>query len=331
MSEALGVEVAGVAVLSSDEGTNRRARLGVTHTSGAVPDVFFAKAEGVHREVHARNGNLFNEADLFASGVPLPVDHPQSYVVIIDRPGLDYLILMEDVTARGGDPRDATRPLTVAQAEDGLRGLARLHRAFWGLSPDTRPELAWVQTWEPTDGWQAGLRRSGSRGLERGAGVLSNGLGALDADGVVDLWARFVATLADDPVTLLHGDAHVGNTYVLADDTVGLLDWQVARRGNWSQDVGYFLQGAVTIDDRRRHEEVLLDAYVDELGLVSADEAWVRYRASAVYGLAIWLSTLGTDGYQSPDVSLASLERYAAASIDLDAVGALEDLERTTT
>jgi aminoglycoside phosphotransferase (APT) family kinase protein len=41
---------------------------------------------------------------------------------------------------------------------------------------------------------------------------------------------------------------------VLPDDDVGFLDWQMARRGNWSLDLGYFLQGALTIEDRRRGE-----------------------------------------------------------------------------
>lgn len=328
MSRALDADVADVRVLVRDDGTNRRAKLGITYASGSGPEVVFAKAEGDHREVHARNGNLFNEADLFASGVDLPVDHPRSFHVAIDRPGLDYLILMEDVTLRGGDPRDSTRPMTVAQVESGVRGLARLHRRYWDLSPESEPALAWVQTWEPTEGWQFGLRRSTPRGLERGASTIPTTVLELGGDGAVDLWARFVATLTAGPMTLLHADAHIGNTYVLADDTVGFLDWQVARCGNWSQDLGYFLVGSLTIEDRRAHERALVDAYVDELGLVEPAEAWLRYRASAVYGLTIWLSTLGTDGYQRREVSLALAERYAAAHVDLDAAGALDELER---
>jgi hypothetical protein len=327
MSAALGADVARVAVAGRDDGTNRRARLALTYASGSGPEVVFAKAEGQHREVHARNGNLFNEAELFASAVPLPVDHPHSFRVIIDRPALDYLILMEDVTRRGGDPRDSTRPMTPAQVEAGVRALARLHRRYWAFSTATTPALAWVQTWAPTEGWQVGLRNRVPYGIERGEATLAPGVAALGGDGVVDLWARFVTTVARGPVTLLHADAHIGNTYVLPDDEVGFLDWQVVRRGNWSQDLGYFLVGSLTVDERRRSERHLLDAYVDELGLVDAGEAWLRYRASAVYGLAIWLSTLGTDGYQTRAVSLALAERYGAAYVDLGASDALAELE----
>ena len=279
--------------------------------------------------MHARNGNLFNEAKLYASGVRLPVDHPAPFAVLIDEPHLDWLVIMEDVTVRGAEPRDATRPLTPAQATNGLRGLARLHREHWGFSPSTQPALAWVQTWAPTEGFRSGLAKRVPVGLEHARPTLPARVAALDAEAILDLWARYVDLLGREPVTLLHGDAHIGNVYVLPDDDVGFLDWQVARRGNWSQDVGHFLQGSVVIGDRREHEASMLEAYRDELGHdLSADDAWRWYRASAIYGLAIWLSTLGTDGYQTKEISLALAQRFAAAFVDLDMPTALAELER---
>src|SRR5690606_34489240 len=103
-----GARVGAVTVLERDDGTNRRARLGLDYAAGSGPEVVFAKAENaVHREVHARNDNLFNEALLYASGVPLPLDHPLPYAATVDRDAFDYVIVMEDVTRRGADPRDA--------------------------------------------------------------------------------------------------------------------------------------------------------------------------------------------------------------------------------
>ena len=104
------------------------------------------------------------------------------------------------------------------------------------------------------------------------------------------------STLTRSPQTLLHGDPHIGNTYLLPSGEVGFLDWQVARRGNWSLDLGYFLQGALTVEDRRRSERELLAEYRDSLRLPpdelpSADEIWLRYRASVAHGLTLWLVT----------------------------------------
>jgi hypothetical protein len=328
-----GAEVRDVSLLLRDDGTNRRARFGLTYAKGSGPETVFVKAEAeAHRALHARNGNLFNEAELFASRVPLAVEHPLVYLAIVDRPHLDYVVVMEDLNQRGADPRDATRPLNVDQVANGLRGLAKLHAQYWAYDPHDEPKLGWVQAWLPTEGFQVGLRQRIPTGLERGGAAVAREIRAYSSDEIVNFWARFVSTLADSSATLLHGDAHIGNTYLLPDGTVGFLDWQVVRRGNWSQDVGYFLMGALTEDDRRHHERDLLNEYLTALDLEgvqrpSPEEAYVRYRASAAYGLAVWLSTLGSDGFQSRDISLALTQRYAAAFVDLKAIDALSDLD----
>jgi hypothetical protein len=325
------VRVGEVTLIMVDNGTNRRARFALKYDAGCGPDVVFAKAEGDYRQAHALNGNMFNEPELFASGVPLPVDHPLAYYVLVDRPALDYVIVMEDVTKRGADPRDATRPMTVGQVANGLQGLARLHSQYWGFSGLTHPNLDWVQTWAATDGFAAGLIGRVPAGLERGASVLPEEVRQLDTPAIVDIWARCVDSLARDPVTLLHADPHIGNTYVLPSDDIGFLDWQVLRRGNWSQDVGYFLVSALTVQDRRGSEAELVAAYGRSLDVPAdqrptVEEAWLRYRASPGYGLAVWLATLGSDTAQRREVCLALCERYAAAFVELGTAEALSEL-----
>ena len=322
-------KVGAVRIVTRDDGTNRRVRLGLTYSRGDGPRTVFLKShETSHRDVHLRNGNLFNEARLFASRVSLDIEHPQVFRSIVDWWSLNFLVVMEDLTQRGGDPRDATRPMTVDQVASGLRGLARLHSQYWGFSKKTHRKLAWVKTWAPTEGWQQGLRKRIPSGLERAADLLPAAVRKYDADDVVRLWTSYVATLADGPLTLLHGDAHIGNTYVLPDGTVGFLDWQVVRRGEWSQDVGYFLVGSLTEDDRRGNERALIDEYCGLLSVPkgerpSREQAWERYRATPAYGLGIWLSTLGADGYQSRQVSTALVQRFAAAFVELDTERAL--------
>jgi hypothetical protein len=260
----------------------------------------------------------------------LPVEHPLVHHAIADRDEASFLLVMEDLVARGADPRDATRPMTVEQVAAGLRGLARVHSRYWGFTAEREPALAWVQTWAPGEGWQIGLRKRIPVGLQRAAGALPAAILKHDADAIVDFWARYVASLSVAPMTLLHGDAHIGNTYVLSDGEVGFLDWQVVRRGEWSQDVGYFLIGSLSVEERRRSERQLLDVYRQALDVPrrpSAERMWWRYRATPAYGLAIWLSTLGTDGWQSPAVSLALAQRYAQAFVDLDTLAALDDRE----
>ncbi|HEY6131095.1 MAG TPA: phosphotransferase [Halioglobus sp.] len=322
--------VADVTILTVDDGTNRRARFGLNYAAGSGPTRVFLKAHAPgHRIVHLRNGNLFNEARLFASGVAPPMDHPLVYKSIIDYLRLDFLLVMEDLTLRSADPRDATRPMTVEQVAHGLRGLARLHSQYWGLSPRTHPQLRWVKTWKPAKGWQVGLRKRIPIGLERAAESIPAAVLRFSGEDIVALWSRYVRTLARGSMTMLHGDAHIGNTYVLPDGDVGFLDWQVVRRGNWSQDVGYFLVSALTEEDRRGNEKELVELYRGSLEvpreqLPTAEQAWLQYRSTPAYGLAIWLSTLGTDGWQSREISLTLAQRFAAAFVELDSLAALQ-------
>ena len=193
-------------------------------------------------------------------------------------------------------PRDATL------ADDGRTGRQRCSRTwssgdgmYWGkrLSDNVRLSSGWSRSRPGTEcGVRAGcpLARSGCPTTPRRGHATdhrSARRGHLEA---------LHPQPHPAPMTLLHGDPHIGNTYVLPDGEVGFLDWQVLRRGNWSLDLGYFLQGALTTEDRRRHERTLLEQYRDALDLPAdelpgMDEIWLRYRASVAHGLCTWLCT----------------------------------------
>lgn len=321
-----GLEVAGVEVLLRDDGTNRRARLGVTYVEGVGPRTVFLKASDPdHAALNARSGGVFNEAMLFQSGVVLPVEHPAVYLSLIDEPALDFVLVMEDVAGRGGDARDATRPLTVAQAADGLAGLARLHSAFWGERFDVQA-LSWVQ---PFTVWFS-MARGVDAGLERATERIPSEVAQLGGSAIDESWQRYIGTVTDGPLTLLHGDAHIGNTYTLPGDRVGFLDWQVVRRGNHCLDVAYLLQGALAIEDRQASERELVAQYHGSLTLPDDEtptlaDLWLRYRAAAAHGLTVWLATAASN-WQRPEVSLALAERYAQAFVDLDTAAAIDEL-----
>lgn len=330
-----GAVVRDVTLLERDDGTNRRARFGVSYAAGSGPATVFAKAESDvagRRQIHARNGNLFNEPLLFQSGAELPLEHPLAYTAIVDEPNLDYAIVFEDLLTRGADPRHAMRPFTPDEVANGLRGLARLHSRHWNRVA-SNPALAWVQPFTPTEGWREPLRALVSVGIKRAGRAVPDAIRTLTGRELVDrIWVDYVRGLTVGPQTLLHGDPHIGNTYLLPDGEVGFLDWQVVRSGNWSHDVGYFLQSSLTEDDRRRHEGDLLEGYRDALEVSvterpSREEAWLRYRASAVHGLTLWLVTLPSDAH-AHERSLALVRRYAAAYTELDTPAAIDEISR---
>ncbi|GAC70357.1 phosphotransferase [Gordonia soli] len=321
-------QVSDVAVTTRDDGTNRRVRLRLEYSSGSGPSSVFVKAtDPDHKELLKLTSGIFHEPNLFNSGVSLPLEHPRVHAAIADEATYDFVVVMEDITQRGADPRDATRPLTADQVATGLRGLAKLHGEFWNHRSEKVPSLAWLEPFRAWDGMEIAplpeaLRRLGPSAPESVADLTITDL-------LERIWKPFIRTLTSSDQTLLHGDPHIGNTYVLPDGTVGFLDWQVARRGNWSLDVGYFLQGSLTIEDRREHEADLLSEYLSALELPAhelpaTDDFWLRYRASPAHGLTLWLATLSAgDLWQRPDIALALAERYAAAFDDLDTESSL--------
>jgi hypothetical protein len=319
-------------VVLRDDGTNKRARLALTYSAGSGPATVFAKAvDPEHADLVALTSGLYHEPRLFTSGVVLPLDHPEGYTAFIDEGARNFVMIMEDVVARGADPRDSTRPMTIEQAASGVRGLARMHSRYWGERLTANPALSWVEPFIAFQGLEYAPLHIAHERLGHTVPAEVPALSGTEL--FVDIWARYIGTLAgssSSPQTLLHGDPHIGNTYVLPDDEVGFLDWQMARRGNWSLDVGYFLQGALTIEDRRRGERDLLEEYRNALTLPSAElpareEIWLRYRASVAHGLAIWMATLsGGDAWQDAAICLALAQRYAAAFVDLDTRAAID-------
>jgi aminoglycoside phosphotransferase (APT) family kinase protein len=327
-----GAKVSDVTVALRDDGTNRRARLALEYSCGTGPSTVFAKAvDPEHADLVALTSGLYHEPRLFSSEVALPLDHPEVYTAIVDEDRRDFLMIMEDVVARGADPRDSTRPMSVDQVASGVRGLARLHSAYWGDRLSSHPALGWVEPFVAFQGLEYAPLHIAHERL--GETVPAEILALTGTELFVDIWARYIGTLTTSPQTLLHGDPHIGNTYVLPDDQVGFLDWQMVRRGNWSLDLGYFLQGALPIEDRRRSERDLLEEYRGALTLPAdemptADEVWLRYRASVAHGLAIWMATLsGGDAWQRADICLAFAQRYSAAFIDLETPAALDAID----
>lgn len=326
-----GVEVDSVRVVLRDDGTNRRARLALGYTAGDGPATVFAKAvDPEHADLVALTSGLYHEPRLFSSAVTLPLDHPAVHTALIDEDRRDFLMIMEDVVTRGADPRDSTRPMTVDQAAAGVRGLARLHSEYWGDRLTHHPALEWVEPFVAFAGLEYAPLHVAHERL--GDTVPAEILALSGTELFVDIWARYIGSLTTSTPTLLHGDPHIGNTYVLPDDTVGFLDWQMVRRGSFSLDLGYFLQGALTIEDRRNSERDLLEQYRGALRLPRADmptaqDIWLGYRASVAHGLAIWTATLsGGDAWQRPDICLAFAQRYGAAFVDLDTRQALDTL-----
>ena len=329
MTEALqqewpGVSVADAKVLDAVDGTNRRARVKLSYSAGTGPASVFVKREGrmLHRLALVALGALTAEARLAQSGARLPIEHPSSYAAAIDLARMAAVVVMEDVVAGGCRPNEATTPLPVEEVRHGLEGLASLHAAFWD-----RPlpaGLQFLRPWRLGRKWAPVSAASLARGIRRleasaGRGAMPRGLDAL---GLERQFRRSATLAAAGPQTVLHGDPHPGNTYSLPGSRTGFYDWQLVRLGNWSHDVGYFLAGSLSVQDRRASERDLLSGYLEDLERAGVRapgfaRAWELYRATPAFGLGTWMHTISAGTFQADDVCVATIERFAAAYSDL--------------
>jgi hypothetical protein len=328
-----GAVVTDVARVGGSEGTSSRAVLQLTYGEGSGPATLFAKTKGdpLRRVFQWMTDNAFIEGRLAESGAPLPLEHPRFYGGIVERRRLNDMVVMADMSPQGAVLNDATRPLSVDEVASGLRGLAALHSQYWGFHDPAAVGLDWVRPCRAQATFRFLVRLGCSRGIPRLRDHLPPEAVALGPGGMIDLWRRQVAAVRQGPQTLLHGDAHVGNTYTLPDGKLGFYDWGVVRSGHWSFDVGYFIISALDVETRRTHAAELVELYrtfleVPETERPTAAEAWLRFRTSTAYGLAIWVTTGAEDGYQAPEICQNLAGRFGQAYVDLDTPAALTEL-----
>jgi aminoglycoside phosphotransferase (APT) family kinase protein len=320
-----GVVVSEVRLDDLADGTNRRARVQLRYQSGSGPESVFVKREGrvLNRLALLALGALESEARLFDARAQLPLEHPTPYAAAVDRRRLATVVVMEDVTLRLARPNLATVALTVGQVRSGLRGLARLHAAYWD-QPLPEP-MRFLGPWRLGITWAPLSLASLARGLHllRAGGQAIPLPPAANAATLERGFRRWAKLAASGSQTVLHGDPHPGNTYALPGEETGFYDWQLVRTGNWSHDVGYFIVSSLDVADRGAHERSLLRYYLDELTRHGApapdfEDAWHLYRLTPAFGLGTWLHTLSGGGFQPVEQCVATIERFAAAYADYE-------------
>lgn len=214
----------------------------------------------------------------------------------------EFGLVLEDLTKRGATFPNATTSNSLEDVRRVLDLHARLHARYWE-SPRFATDLAWIERHVEGDICTYFNAPDGVVGhIEHQVEIAQFKQEMLQAIGIdlprllagVQAVQRHQATL---PNTLLHGDGHIGNSYLLADGA-GLLDWQLMVRGYCMHDVNYLITTALPVAVRRAEEMELLRYYRDQLiaaGCKSApsfEDLHLEYRRALVWGVYIgWLTT----------------------------------------
>ncbi|KPM52269.1 aminoglycoside phosphotransferase [Frankia sp. CcI49] len=240
----------------------------------------------------------------------------------VDRATGANILITQDVISDGGAFLDGRHPYTPDQAAESLEQLARLHTATWG---DPRlADAGWLSSRmgpRSDEGWRGKIEANYTS--DTGAGVPEQ---VRDVGRIMAAYGALAAVVADTtPWTIVHGDPHVGNIFLDGAGRPSLLDWQLVQRAPWYLDTGYHIASALTVADRRRHEDDLLRHYLDVLGAglrttgvepPSWDEAQLGVRRSVLHGCYLWSITSMVD----PAVTRVLLERLGTAVADLDSL-----------
>ena len=241
-------------------------------------------------------------------------------------------LLLEDLTARDARFPSALDPVSLDEVRSILGHLATLHARFWD-SPRFTADLAWIST--PTSGGMADV--FDLIGLELIEDQVARypfkaELIAPLGRTLPQLWEllwRVQRQHTAAPTTLLHGDPHLGNTYLLPGERGGLLDWQLMMRGSWAHDVTYLLVTALDPETRQAHQRELIGEYLGLLGAAGVAEvptpkaAFEQYRVAALWGLVIGWLICPPENYGQP-ITEANISRTVGAVNDLDTLAAIE-------
>jgi hypothetical protein len=257
----------------------------------------------------------------------VPVRIPRVYAVA--RRGSRFALVLEDLRAVPGARmfvnRDMAAGTTPELAARALEALAELHAGFWGWTAAQREALLPLAL-HP---FLSPRRRAASRALNaaaigpcrsRAPDVFSAELAAL-CRGALARWERLLAAWYDGPLTLAHGDSHLGNLFEVASPAgprMGLLDFQAVHWSKGMRDVQYFLINSLAPDVLARHESRLIDHYVAELSRrgIALDPELARdqYRAFSFQTLLTAVVSYGLGGLiERESVVKTVLERSAAA------------------
>tara|TARA_R110000823_G_scaffold171736_9_gene304209 strand:+ start:51300 stop:52505 length:1206 start_codon:yes stop_codon:yes gene_type:complete len=168
--------------------------------------------------------------------------------------------------------------------------------------------------------------------LRRRPGIISPEVAAAYRESIAH-WDALLGHWFSEPLTLLHGDSHLGNFFVCGDE-MGMLDWQAPHWGKGIRDVQYFLIDSLPAATLAAAERDLVNYYVERRAVhgapVDAAQTWEEYRSFTFHTLfticvAVGFGTLN----EEQDVLMTEILRRAVAAVErVDYAGWLRDFLR---
>ncbi|KAL7623773.1 hypothetical protein AAE478_005326 [Parahypoxylon ruwenzoriense] len=268
-----------------------------------------------------------NEADFFDRVAPnlSHIDLPRSYYAAKDTN--QGLVIMDDLEALGAEFGEPVNAWPVERVLAGVEQLAALHAGTWGAKnsdyPWVDPEFYDQMLWAMFSRWDDLIHRVNRPPLQD---ILK------DKRRVRAAFKKYFASKNPRFWCLVHGDAHIGNTYLMQ-GAPRFLDWQFIHVGSAFHDVAYFISGSLAVEDRRAHEMRILDHYLAALSRfggpslsVQDEEVIIEYRKSMLAGYN-WILT--APELHNEERFRSMYERHGTALVDHKTIELVESLPDT--
>lgn len=267
-----------------------------------------------------------NEARFYRTlATRMPVPSPTCYFADWDddQQGQQGFIVLEDLIPLGGEFGLSHVPASVDDMARSLEGMAAMHGRSWGhpeLDRQTWLETAMAPDTATDDYWSMmpDYFAKHNRIAERVA--IFPGWMAEDPNRLYLAFKQLCAheTAYNGPRCLVHGDAHLGNSYRRPDGGRIWFDWQIVRKGLPWRDLTYFLVGSLDIDDRQKADKDLVKHYLAHFVAsggpkIPFDAAWDEVRRWVIWGLVAWQSNINPQ-----QDTMSSLKRFCSAAEDMD-------------
>jgi len=257
-----------------------------------------------------------------------PVGTPDVYASAYDPVSGDFVLLLEDLGGRtvldqlSGCPADRARTV--------VRALAMHHAAWWGDAELAARDWTFRLADPPNPQALVPALRASWPVIEANFAHVLRGDTFEFAKHLDEVVVPLMERLSQPPVTLLHGDSRLDNIFFSSDPAeppVTFVDWQLCGLGRGPYDVAYFLSQSMLPEERKQHEEQLLETYHRTLvanGVegYSLEDCWEDYRLAILFVSAYPLNAGSVDLVNERAVGLFTtmLDRSVSAIIDLDAL-----------
>ena len=264
------------------------------------------------------------EAEFYYSLAPkLNMSLPRAIYAGTDTVRGQGILVFEDLKVQGFTFGNPLETWPVSRVEAGVKQLAALHAGTWGNKGEDLPSLSKALSMENAvkgllspEEWDKRFDPDTRPPVPVHLEDQERIMAAFET-----LWASETKMNC-----LIHGFAHIGNTFISPTGEPGFLDWQVIHPGSAMTDVSYFIIGALSIDERRRHEKELLQVYLGALHgeggpEIMLEDIWDEYRRQAFFGFG-W--AVAGPMMRSREIIDAMTERHCTAIVDHKSIELLE-------